>query len=58
LFRSELRRGIAYVWDLHRAGWARNSTDAHVRTVLAKEVTEYRSPLPVVSDLTLANVDY
>lgn len=31
---------------------------AHPRTVLAKEVTDCRSPRPVASDLTLANIDY
>ena len=37
---------------------ARSDVEALLRTVLAKEVTDCRSPLPVVSDLTLANVDY
>jgi len=32
--------------------------DALLRTVLAKEVTDCKSPRPVESDLTLANVDY
>lgn len=32
--------------------------DALLRTVLAKEVTDCMNPRPIVSDLTLANVDY